>query len=74
MLTSLLGVLDSSGTHIDISKSLAYTKHYATLNGYTKISRRVGYNGLHKVCSVLIRTYFRIRLDFTNITELWLST
>lgn len=36
----IYGVVNNEGVHIDISRSLTYTKRYATIHGYTQISRR----------------------------------
>jgi len=40
----IYGVLDSDDCLIDISRNEAATKRYATINGYTKVGYRVGYN------------------------------
>jgi len=37
------GTLDATNTHIDTSKTLLGAKQYATRNGYSKVSKRVGY-------------------------------
>lgn len=49
MESRIYGVLDSNNCQIDISTSEAVTKRYATLNGYKKLSYRIGYNAF--LCS-----------------------
>lgn len=44
MESIIFGVLDLNSCQIDISKSEFAAKRYATINGYTTISYRVGYN------------------------------
>lgn len=41
---AIYGVISSGGTHIDVSLTLLGAKQYATRNGYTEVSKRVGYN------------------------------
>ena len=43
MITTF-GTINKEGTHTDTSKTLKGAKQYATRNGYTKVSKRVGYN------------------------------
>lgn len=38
------GVINSEGTHTDVSNTLKGAKNYATRNKYIKVSKRVGYN------------------------------
>lgn len=40
----IYGILNSEGTHTDVSKTLRGAKRYATLNGYDTITIRLGYN------------------------------
>lgn len=46
MEAKIYGVLDSNDCQIDISRSEKGTKRYATLNGYNRVSHRIGYNVL----------------------------
>jgi len=43
---NIYGVLNSDGTHVDVSKSERAAKAYATRHGYTQVSIRYnsGYN------------------------------
>ena len=43
-MITVYGVVDKYGTHTDISNTLHGAKCYATRNGYTTVSKRVGYN------------------------------
>lgn len=40
----IYGVLNNDNVHTDVSNTERGAKRYATLNGYTKISIRYGYN------------------------------
>jgi len=44
MEAKIYGVLDANDCLIDISRNEAATKRHATINGYTKVGYRVGYN------------------------------
>lgn len=37
---TIYGVINNEGMHIDVSRSLTYTKKFATMNGYRQVSRR----------------------------------
>lgn len=37
---TIYGVINNEGIHIDVSRSLTYTKRYASINGYKQVSRR----------------------------------
>jgi len=41
MTNDIFGVIDSTGTHIDVSKTERGAKNYATRNGYNNVSIRV---------------------------------
>lgn len=40
------GVVNREDVHIDVSNTLLGAKNYATRHGYTRVSKRVGYNAL----------------------------
>ena len=40
----IYGILDNNNVHTDVSKTEQGAKRYATINGYNKISYRIGYN------------------------------
>lgn len=42
----IYGVLDSKGSHVDVSRSLDAVKRYAATNGHTKITCRFNYNAI----------------------------
>ena len=42
----MYGVINSEGTHADVSKTLLGAKQYATRNGYDAVSKRMGYNAI----------------------------
>ena len=44
MEAKIYGVLDNNNCLIDVSRNEKGAKRYATLNGYTKIGYRIGYN------------------------------
>lgn len=41
---AIYGVTNKDGVHTDVSLTLLGAKQYATRNGYSKVSKRVGYN------------------------------
>ena len=43
-MKAIYGILNSDGIHTDVSNTLQGAKKYATLHGYKKVSKRVGYN------------------------------
>ena len=40
----IYGILNAEGIHTDTSKTLRGAKCYATINGYSNVSVRMGYN------------------------------
>lgn len=44
MKVVVYGVTNKDGVHTDVSSTLLGAKQYATKNGYTEVSKRVGYN------------------------------
>ena len=44
METRIYGVIDKNNCLIDISRTEQGAKRYATLNGYSKVGYRAGYN------------------------------
>ncbi len=42
----IYGVINSEGTHTDVSNTLLGAKQYATRNDYKAVSKRVGYNAM----------------------------
>ena len=47
------GVIDSTGSHTDVSNAERGAKNYATRNGYTQVSIR--YNNGYVACVVAIK-------------------
>lgn len=45
-MIAIYGVLNRDGVHIDVSLSLLGAKQYATRNGYSEVSKRIGYNAM----------------------------
>lgn len=43
MEARIYGILDKDNCQIDTSKTMRGCKRYATINGYNKISYRIGY-------------------------------
>ena len=43
-MTVIFGTLSNKGTHVDTSKTLRGAKMYATRNGLSVVSKRVGYS------------------------------
>jgi len=43
-MITVYGIVNKDGTHTDVSNTLHGAKCYATRNGYTTVSKRVGYN------------------------------
>ena len=43
-MITMYGILNSEGTHTDVSKTLQGAKSYATRNGYKRVSMRQGYH------------------------------
>ena len=43
MEARIYGVIDNNNCQIDTSKSMRGCKRYASINGYNKISYRIGY-------------------------------
>lgn len=45
-MKTIYGILNSEGTHTDVSKTLRGAKNYATRNDYGVVTKRMEYNAV----------------------------
>ena len=59
-MITMYGILDRDNVHHDVSKSLLGAKQYATRNGYSIVSKRVGYNAFTVAVKNLINNKWEV--------------
>ena len=59
-MITMYGILDRDNVHHDVSKSLLGAKQYATRNGYSIVSKRVGYNAYPVAVKNLINSKWEV--------------
>ena len=65
-MKAIYGILNSEGTHTDVSNTLQGAKKYATLHGYKKVSKRVEYNA-YEVANKRRGKWFESRTTLKNV-------